>query len=142
MDAIPSDDDVTDLACYIMYRKYYRRFRAKEQRKKFPKELANMLCMPSIKARSNIRTLMRNHFLRGAEKMVLGRRIVAPPDNAVVARAPHGNRGSTPIVGSCCVCRDQMRKHRKTRKSPVVCRQPVCNENSVSKAMCVLCESG
>ena len=65
---------------------------------------------------------MRNQFLRGAVEMVLGRTIVAPTENAVVIGAPHGSRGSTPIVGSCCVCRDQMRKQRTTRKSCVVCR--------------------
>ena len=97
--------------------------------------------MPSIEARSNSRMLMRNHFLRGAVEMVLGRRIVAPPENAVVAGAPHGSRGSTPIVGSCYVYRDQMRKQRKTRKSCAVCRQPVFNKHSVSKTMCILCEN-
>ena len=109
--------EVTGLACYIIYREHNPRFKAIDQQRKFLKELANMLCMPSIETRSNSRILMRNHFLRGAVEMVLGRRIVAPPENAVVARAPHGNRGSTPIVGSCCVCRDQMRKQHKTRKS-------------------------
>ena len=76
--------------------------------------------MPSIEARNKSQMLMRNHFLRGAVQMMLGRRIVALPENAVVARAPHGSRELTPIVGSCCVCRDQMRKQRKTRKSCVV----------------------
>ena len=61
------------------------------------------MCMPSIEARSNSRMLIRNHFLPGAVKMMLGRRIVAPPENPIVARAPHDSRGSTPIVGSCCV---------------------------------------
>ena len=97
--------------------------------------------MPSVKARSNSRVLMRNYFLRGAVEMVPERRIVAKPENAVVTRAPHGSRGSTPIVSSCCVCRDQMRKQRKTRKSCVVCRQPLCNEHSVLKTMCFLCEN-
>ena len=41
---------------------------------------------------------MRNHFIRGAVEMVLGRRIVTSRENAAVARAPHGSRGPTPIV--------------------------------------------
>ena len=69
--------------------------------------------------------------------MVLGRRIVTPRENAAIARALHGSRGATPIVGSCCVCRDQKRKQRKTRKSCVICGQPVCNEHSVCKTMCI-----
>ena len=67
--------DVTDLACYIIYREQNPRFRGKDQRRKFLKVLANMLCMPSIKAHSNSRVLMRNHFLRGAVEMVPRRRI-------------------------------------------------------------------
>ena len=84
---------------------------------------------------------MRNYFLGGAAEMLLGRRIVAQPENAVVARAPHGSRESTPIVGSCCGYRDQMRKQHKTRKSCVICRKPVCNEHLVSKTMCILYEN-
>ena len=52
--------------------------------------------------------------------MMLGRRIVTTRENAAVASGPHGSRGSTPIVGSCCVSRDQKRKQQKTRKSCVV----------------------
>ena len=66
--------------------------------------------MPSIEARSNSRMLMRNYFLPGTMEMMFGRRIVAPPENAIVTRVPHGNRGSTPVVGGCFLCRDQMRK--------------------------------
>ena len=58
--------DVTGLACYVIYREHNARFRAKDQRKKFPKELANMLCMPSMEAHSNNLMLMRNHILRDA----------------------------------------------------------------------------
>ena len=133
--------DVTGLACYVIYREHNARFRAKDQRRKFLKELANRLCMASMEARSNNRMLIRNHFIRGAVEMVLGRRIVTSRENAAVARAPHGSRGPTPIVGSCCVCRDQKRKQRKTRKSCVICGQPVCNEHSVSKTMCIPCEN-
>ena len=102
-----------------IYKKHTTRFKAKDKRKKFLKELVNMLCILSVKVCSNSRMLMRNHFLRGALEMVLGRRIVAPPENVFVARAPHGSRGSTLIVGSCCVCQDQIRKQRKTRKRGV-----------------------
>ena len=110
-------NDVTGLTRYIIYREHNPRFRAKDQQRKFLKELANMLCMPSIEARSNSRMLMRNHSLRGAVEMELGRCIVAPPENAVVTRGPHGIRGSTPIVGSCCICRDQMRNNVKPGKA-------------------------
>ena len=133
--------DVTGLACYVIYREHNARFRAKNQGRKFLKELANRLCMASMEACSNSRMLMRNHFIRGAVEMVLGRRIVTSRENAAVDRAPHGSRGPTPIVGSCCVCRDQKRKQRKTRKSCVICGQPVCNEHSVSKTMCIPCEN-
>ena len=92
--------DVTSLPCYVIYREPKARFRAKDQQRKFLKELANMLCMPSMEARSNNRMLVRNHFLRGAVEMVLGQQIVTPRENAAVARAPHGSRGPTPIVGS------------------------------------------
>ena len=70
--------------------------------------------------------------------MVLGRQIVTSRKNVAFARAPHGSRGPTPIVGSCCVCRDQKRKQRKTRNSCVICGQPVCKEHSVPKTMCIL----
>ena len=65
--------DVTGLAFYVIYREHNARFRAKDQRKKFLKELVNMLCMPSIEALTNGRMAMRNHFFRGAVEMVLGR---------------------------------------------------------------------
>ena len=100
-----------------------------------------MLCMPSIEARSNNRMVMKNHFLRGAVEMVLGRQIVTSRENAAVARASHGSRGPTSIVGSCCVCRDQKRKQRKIRKSFVICGKPVCNEHSVSVTMCIPSEN-
>ena len=73
--------------------------------------------MPSIEARSSNRMVMRNHILQDVAEMVLGRQIVTSRDNDAVARAPHGSREPTPIVGSCCVCQDQRRKQRKTRKS-------------------------
>ena len=97
-----------------------------------------MLCMPSMEVRSNHRMFMKNHFLRGVVEMVLAQQIVTPRENAAVAGAPRGDRGLTPIVGSCCVCPDQKRKQRKTRKSCVVCGQPICNEHSVSITMCIL----
>ena len=96
--------------------------------------------MPSIEARSNSQMLMRNHFLPGTVEMMFGRRIVAPPENAIVTRAPYCSHGSTPVVGGCFLCRDQMRKQCKIRKSCVACRQPVYNKHSISKTMCVLCE--
>ena len=63
-----------------------------------------MLCVHSIEVGSNNRMVMRNHFLRGAVEMVLGRQIVTSRENAALARAPHGSCGPSPIVGSCCVC--------------------------------------
>ena len=74
------------------------------------KNLANMLRVPSIKARNKSRMIMRNRFLQGAVKMVLGRHIVTPRENASVYRALCGSRGSSPIVGSCSVYPDQKRK--------------------------------
>ena len=73
--------------------------------------------------------------------MALGRQIVTSRENDAATRAPYGSRGPTPIVGSCCVCRGQKRKQRKTRKSCVNCWQPVCNEHSVSKTVCIPCEN-
>ena len=56
--------DVTGLACYVIYREHTARFRAKDQRRKFLKELVNTLWnMPSTEARSNNSMVMRNHFL-------------------------------------------------------------------------------
>ncbi|CAK8697887.1 unnamed protein product [Clavelina lepadiformis] len=53
----------------------------------------------------------------------------------------YGNRGATPIVGSCYVCRDQKRKRRKTRKGCVACVQPVCDEHSITKTKCITCDT-
>ena len=78
-----------------------------------------MLCIPSMEARSNNWMLMRNHFLRDAVEMVLGRQIVTPRENAAVACAPHGSRRPTPIVGSGCVCRDQKSKQRNILEKAV-----------------------
>ena len=97
--------DVTGMACYVIYSEYNARFEGKRSTKKVTERIANMLCMPSMEARSNNRMLMRDHFLRGVVEIVLGRQIVTPRENAAVSRAPHGSRGPTPIVGSCCVCR-------------------------------------
>ena len=69
-----------------------------------------MLCMPSIEARSNNIMVMRDQFLRSSVETVLGQQIATSRENAAVARAPHGSRGFTSIVGNCCVCQDQKRK--------------------------------
>ena len=55
--------DVPGLACYVIYKEHNAKFREKNQLRKFVKELANMLSMPSIEARSNNKMVMRNHFL-------------------------------------------------------------------------------
>ena len=67
---------VTGLACCFIYSEPNARLTEKDQRRKILKELANMLCMPSIKAHSSNRMVMRNHFLGGAVEMVLERQIV------------------------------------------------------------------
>ena len=122
--------DVTGLASFIIYREHNPEFRKKDQRRKFLKDLAKQLCMPSVEARSTNRMVMRNRFLRAAVEMVLGRHTATPPEGtATNPKEPHGSRGATPIVGSCYVCRDQKRKRRKTRKSCVACIQPICDEN-------------
>lgn len=96
--------------------------------------------MPAIEARSTNRMLIRNHFLRSAVEMVLGRRIVVASEEATRPQVPHGIRGASPIVGSYYVCRDLKRKQRKTRKSCVACVKPVCDEHSVRKTTCITCE--
>lgn len=53
--------------------------------------------------------------------MVLGRSIVNQHDNTDGFQVSHDNRGATPIVESCKVCRNQNRKQRKTRKNCLVC---------------------
>ncbi|CAM1324636.1 Uncharacterised protein r2_g3341 [Pycnogonum litorale] len=133
--------DVAGLASYIIHREHNPELKTKDQRRKFLKDLANKLCMPSIEARSTNRMLTRNYFLRGAVEMVLGRRIVTLPEAAGRPHLPHGSRGATPIVGTCYVCRDQKRKQRKTRENCVVCVQPVCDEHSISKTSCITCEN-
>ena len=45
-----------------------------------------MLSILSVEAHSNSRMLMKNHFLRSAVEMVLGRRIMAPPENTVACK--------------------------------------------------------
>ena len=97
--------------------------------------------MPLIEAPSMNRIVMRNHFLRDAVEMVLERRIVLPQKAATTSTEHRGSRDSTPIVGSCYFCRDQNCKQRKTRKSCVACMQPVCNEHSISKTVCIVCEN-
>ena len=72
--------DVADLASHGIYREHNPGLRTKDQRRMFRKALANKLCMPSVDARSTNRMLMRSHSLRGAVVMVLGRRIVTPPE--------------------------------------------------------------
>ncbi|CAK8687562.1 unnamed protein product [Clavelina lepadiformis] len=95
--------------------------------------------MPSVEARTTNRMMMRNRFLRAAVEMVLGRPIATSPEGAEAnPKEPHGNRGATPIVGSCYVCRDQKRKRRKTRKGCVACVQPVCDEHSITKKSVLL----
>lgn len=133
--------DVAGLASYKMYREHNPQFKKKDQRRRFLKDLAYQLCMPSIEARSTNRMLMRSHFLRGAVEIVHGRRIMTLLEAASTHQVPHGSRGATPIVGSCYICRDQKRKQRKTLKSCVVCVQPVCHEHSVSKTTCITCEN-
>lgn len=132
--------DVAGLACYIIYREHNTRFRTKDQRRKFLKDLAKQLYMPAIEARSTNRMLTGNHFLRGAVEMVLGRRIVIASETATGPQVPHGSRGAPPVVGSCYVCRDLKRKQRKTRKFCVVCVKPVCDEHSIAKTTCIICE--
>lgn len=133
--------DITGLAPYIIYKEHNLRFRTKDQRRKFLKDLANQLCMPSVEAQSANRMLMRSHFLQSSVEMVLGRRILTQPKVADGPQIPHESHGATPIVGSCKVCRDQKKKQRKTKKSSVVYEQPFCDEHSSSKTTCVTCEN-
>ena len=70
--------------------------------------------MPSMEARSNNRMLMKNYFFQSAVKLVFGRQSLTLEESAAVARASHGSRGPTSVIGNCCVCRDQKRKQRKT----------------------------
>ena len=112
--------------------KHNARFRAKDQRRKFLRELANMLCMPTREAPCNNRVLIRNHYLRSEVEMVVGRRIVTLREYNSVARAPHGSRGPTPIAGR------PEEETTKIRKSRVIWEQPLCNERSVSKMIRIL----
>jgi hypothetical protein len=73
--------------------------------------------------------------------MMLRRRIATQPKVAGDLQITVGSRGTTPIVGNCKFCQDQKRKQRKTRKSCVVCEQPVCNEYSSPKIPCVTREN-
>lgn len=132
--------DVAGLASYILYRHNNPRARTPDQRRIFLKELAHELCLPSVEKRSSNRLLMRNHFLKAAVEMVLGRRAGIQPAAVVGPKQPHGSRGPTPVAGRCVSCRDQSRKSRKTRKSCVICLQPVCDEHSVAKTTCLTCE--
>ena len=76
-----------------------------------------MACRASIEAGNTNQILMRNYFVRGAVEMVLGRRLVAPPEAVASLRLLHAYRGATPIVVSCYICRDQMQKQKKTTKA-------------------------
>lgn len=133
--------DVAGLASYIIYRHNNPRTRTPDQRRLFLKDLANELCRPSIEQRGTNQLIMRNHFIKSAVEMVLGRRAPIVPMEAAGRQQPHGRRGPTPVVGRCIICRDQTRKHRKTRKSCVVCVQPVCDEHSIAKTTCLSCEN-
>ncbi|CAK8689726.1 unnamed protein product [Clavelina lepadiformis] len=55
-----------------------------DQRRKFLKDLAKQLCMPSVEARSTNRMVMRNRFLRAAVEMVLGRHTTTPPERTAM----------------------------------------------------------
>ena len=82
--------------------------------------------MPSIEARSNNRMVMRNHFLRGAVEMVLGRQIVTSRENAAVARAPHGSRGPIPIVGTVVLSAETRRGNSEKPGKAVVFAGSLC----------------
>ena len=57
-----------------------------------PPNTAHPLQISCYALGSNNRMVMRNHFLRGAVEMVLGRQFVTSRENAAVTRAPHGSR--------------------------------------------------
>lgn len=91
--------------------------------------------MPSVEARCTNQMLIRSHFFRSSVKIVLGRRIVVQPQE------PHGKREATSTVSICKLFRDLKQKQRKTRKSCVVCEQPVDDEYFLSKTTCITFEN-
>jgi len=101
--------DVAGLASHIIYQEHNQRFRTKDQRRKFLKDLPKELCMPLIEARS-INRIVTKKTCPLWSKMVLERRFVSPQEAAATSTVHRGSRGSTPIVGSCYFCRANNRE--------------------------------
>ena len=76
--------------------------------------------MPFIEARNIKRIVMRNHSLRGAEQMMLERRIVSPQDAAAASTTHRGRHGSTPIVGSCYFSETRTEKNGRRGKAALL----------------------
>lgn len=128
--------DVAALCAYIIYMEHNPRFRSTDKRRKFLKDLAKQLCIPAIESRVTISKVVAKPFVRSSMEIVLGRHIIQP----VVRDEPsRDDSGRIPVVGSCTACRQFNQRQRKTRKLCHVCRKPVCNEHSVSKAICETC---
>lgn len=128
--------DVAALAAYIIYKKNHPTLKSSGLRRNFLKDLAKQLCLPTIEARISDEYQIRNNITRSSIEMVLGSQMVVLPEPSVSQRDATGR---VPIVGSCYICSNLQLKQRKTRKSCVNCRRPVCNEHCSNNPKCTNC---
>lgn len=131
--------DLAALSAYIIYTEHTPRLTSTDRRRRFLKDLANELCMAAVLTRSSIPRVLGNHFTRASLEMVLGRQITQPVVTAVRDQSSRDASGRILVVGKCYICRELNHRQRKTRKACNSCSKPVCNEHSVTKAVCDTC---
>lgn len=129
--------DVAAVAACIINVEHNQNHKTTNQQRKFLKDLANQLCMPSIKIRALNSQIIKCHFTRAAIESCLGQqRTVAVSDLSQLRRDAAGH---AVVVGSCYICRELKYKQRKTRKVCKVCIKLICDEHSTTKPTCNHC---
>ncbi|CAB4064708.1 unnamed protein product [Lepeophtheirus salmonis] len=114
----------------------------KDQREKFINDPSKQLCVSAIESRSIKRVVMGIPYLQATVEIVLGQYIIILSEGAIAdTKVIHGSRGATPIVSSCYICRDKKQNHRNTWKCWDICVQPVYDEHSETKPICMNCKT-
>ena len=113
------------------------------QRRIFLRQLSEELCIPLIEDRATNNQVTRNFATRVAIENMIGKPIADLASNVPTPSTSQqvlDITGRKVVVGSCHICyKGKYKKLRKTRKSCMECKKPVCDEHAKTITKCGEC---